>query len=213
MLTSISPLGERARGNRWASTVVWLTLGAVAGGAAVGTTAGALGRAALGALSGNSVLLILAASGLLCAAWDWSGQRFPGRRQVNEDWLVAFRPWVYGAGFGAQLGAGVVTVVNTALIPLFLLAALVSADAAAGLVVGVCFGAARGLTLLLGRRVRTTDDLRLLHRRLDTSSQLARRLGAAVAVVLGVGAAGQPARAVRPGARLRRGACRGRVSQ
>ena len=39
---------------------------------------------------------------------DPRGRRLPSwRRQVNEDWLVGYRPWVVGGGFGLQLGAGV----------------------------------------------------------------------------------------------------------
>ena len=53
MLTSISPLGERARGNRWWQTVWWLVLGAVLGGAALGAALGALGALGL-ALVGSS---------------------------------------------------------------------------------------------------------------------------------------------------------------
>ena len=41
--------------------------------------------------------------------------RMPGpRRQVNERWLDEYRGWVYGLGFGAQLGLGVSTVVSSA---------------------------------------------------------------------------------------------------
>ena len=34
-------------------------------------------------------------------------------RQVNERWLDQFRPWVYGAGFGWQIGAGLATYIKT----------------------------------------------------------------------------------------------------
>ena len=189
MLTSISPLGERARGNRWSLTVLWLVLGAVGGGAAVGGGLGALGRASLGAVDGSTRLVLLAAACGAAAVWDLSGRRFPGRRQVNEDWLVAYRAWVYGGGFGLQLGAAVATVVNTALVPLFMLAALLSGKPVAGLVTGAAFGAVRGATLALGRRVRTPDDLRRLHRRLDRHADRARRAGAIIAAALGGAAA------------------------
>ena len=189
MLTSISPLGERARGNRWSLTVVWLTLGSVCGGAAVGVALGGLGQASAGALDDRVRLVVLAAAGAAAAAWDLSGRRLPGRRQVNEDWLVAYRSWVYGAGFGVQLGAAVATVVNTALVPLFMLAALLVGSLPAGLAMGAVFGAARGASLMLVRRARTTDDLLRLHGRLDHHADRARRLGAAVAAALGGAAA------------------------
>ena len=190
MLTSISPLGERARGNRWWLTVWWLTAGAVLGGAALGAALGALGQALAGSLGDGVRLVLLAGACAAAAVWDISGRRLPGRRQVNEDWLVAYRSWVYGAGFGLQLGAGVATVVNTALVPLFMLAALLAGDMTAGLVIGSAFGAARGASLALSSRVRTPDDLRRLHRHLDLHADRARRLGAGAAAALGCAAAG-----------------------
>ena len=189
MLTSISPLGERARGNRWWLTVWWLALGAVLGGAAVGAALGALGKALGGSVDDGVRLVLLAGACVVAAAWDMSGRRLPGRRQVNEDWLVAYRSWVYGAGFGLQLGAAVATVVNTALVPLFMLAALLAGQLTAGLVIGAAFGAARGASMALSSRVRTADDLRQLHRRLDLHADRARRLGAGVAAALGGAAA------------------------
>ena len=189
MLTSISPLGERARGNRWSLTVLWLALGAVIGGAVLGAVLGALGQASATAASSGARLVMLAVACAAAAAWDLSGRRLPGRRQVNEDWLVAYRSWVYGAGFGLQLGAAVVTVVNTGLVPLFMLAALLAGDMTAGLLIGAAFGTTRAASLALGRRVRTPDDLRQLHRRLDQSADRIRRAGAAVAAALGGAAA------------------------
>ena len=189
MLTSISPLGEQARGNRWSLTVLWLGLGAVGGGAAVGAALGATGQAGAAVLDSRTRLLMLAGACAVAAAWDLSGRRLPGRRQVNEDWLVAYRSWVYGAGFGLQLGAAVATVVNTALVPLFMLAALLAGEATAGLAMGAAFGAARGVSLVLGRQVRTADDLRQLHRRLDRHTDRVRRLGAGIAAALGAAAA------------------------
>ena len=189
MLTSISPLGERARGNRWWLTVWWLALGAVLGGAAVGAALGALGQALGGSADDGVRLVLLAGACVVAAAWDMSGRRLPGRRQVNEDWLVAYRSWVYGAGFGLQLGAAVATVVNTALVPVFMAAALLAGEMTAGLVIGAAFGTARGATMVLSSRVRTPDDLRRLHRRLDLHADRARRLGAGVAAVLGGAAA------------------------
>ena len=189
MLTSISPLGERTRGNRWWLTVGWLAVGAVLGGAAIGAALGALGQALAGSLGDVARLVLLAGACALAAAWDMSSRRLPGRRQVNEDWLVAYRSWVYGTGFGLQLGAAVATVVNTALVPLFMLGALLAGDMSAGLVIGAAFGAARGATVALSSRVRTPDDLRQLHRRLDLHADRARRLGAGVAAALGGAAA------------------------
>ena len=188
MLTSISPLGERARGNRWWFTVAWLTVGTLLGGAAIGAILGTLGRLAPAA-GAEWRLAVMTLVGFTAAAWDLAGRRFPGRRQVNEDWLVAFRPWVYGMGYGLQLGTGVATVVNTALVPVVMVAALLTGDTVKGLALGSVFGAVRGLGVMLSGGVRTVDDLRRLHRRLDGMAEQVRRLGALVAAVLAAGCA------------------------
>ncbi len=184
MLTSISPLGERARGNRWSLTVTWLAMGTLVGGASLGAVLGALGRSLPVTLYENRRLSALVLAGIAAAIWDLKVRRFPVRRQVNEDWLSAFRPWVYGLGYGLQLGGAVVTAVNTALVPMFMLAALLTRDPASGLVVGAAFGAIRGLTVTLNRRVRNAADLRRLHQRLDNLAHRARRLGAMAAALL-----------------------------
>ena len=184
MLTSISPLGERARGNRWSVTVTWLVAGTLAGGVLLGAVLGALGMALPMTLDEGWRLPALALAGVAAAVWDLKVRRFPIRRQVNEDWLSAFRPWVYGLGYGLQLGAAVVTAVNTALVPMFMLAALLTRDPVSGMLVGAAFGAARGLTVTLNRRVRNAADLASLHQRLDNRAHDARRLGALAAVLL-----------------------------
>ncbi len=188
MLTSISPLGERARGNRWSLTVLWLTFGSACGGAVVGTVAGVFGQAVLMSVGHNIRLATLVLACAAAAAWDLSSQRFPGLRQVDEDWLVAYRRWVYAAGFGLQLGAAVLTVVNTALVPLFLLAALLAGDIWAGGLIGAVFGVVRGVSLLAVRGIRNPDDLRGLHRRLDQQADRARLAGAFMAAALAAAA-------------------------
>ncbi|MCY4424765.1 MAG: hypothetical protein OXC06_17015, partial [Acidimicrobiaceae bacterium] len=79
MLTSISPLGERARGNRWWLTVSWLAVGATLGGSAVGAGLGALGQALAGRPGDGVRLALLAGACAVAAAWDMSGRRLPGR--------------------------------------------------------------------------------------------------------------------------------------
>ena len=189
MLTSISPLGERARSNRWSLTVTWLVMGTLVGGATLGAVLGAVGRAFPVTLHESWRLSALALAGVAAAVWDLKVRRFPVRRQVNEDWLSAYRPWVYGWGYGLQLGAAVVTAVNTALVFMFMLAALLTRDPVTGMLVGAAFGAARGLTVTLNRRVRNAADLAMLHRRLDNLAPGARRIGAVAAVLLAVASA------------------------
>ena len=50
-------------------------------------------------------------------AVDLSNRTVPGpRRQVDERWLDRYRGWVYGVGYGSQLGLGIVTVVIVAFV-------------------------------------------------------------------------------------------------
>src|SRR5919199_572668 len=56
------------------------------------------------------------------------------------------RGWVYGAGFGGQLGVGVATIVTTSLVYATLIAAFLSAAVWSGALIAGAGGAARGLT-------------------------------------------------------------------
>src|SRR4051794_15389597 len=117
MLGSITPLGERGRGSRWWLTATAYTIGSVAGGAALGGVFGLAGWALPVRLGPVAVLIVVALLGLAGAAVDAGigGLRIPTiRRQVDEDWLHRYRGWVYGIGFGFQLGLGVLTIVTTA---------------------------------------------------------------------------------------------------
>jgi hypothetical protein len=89
----------------------------------------------------------------------------PGpRRQVDERWLDQYRGWVYGAGYGAQLGLGVTTIVSSATTYVALLAAFLTASAPAGAIVVGCFGAVRGFTPLVAGGVRSQRQLLDFHR-------------------------------------------------
>src|SRR5437763_10921782 len=114
MVGSITPRGERSRGRRWGITVTAFGLAATAAGGAAGTLLGAVGGAA--GLDGTTRLGLLCAAIAAALAIDVApGLHPPGpRRQVNEGWLQVYRGWVYGAGFGAQLGVGAATIVSTA---------------------------------------------------------------------------------------------------
>src|SRR5215471_15244920 len=102
MLSSITPLGERGRNNRFGVTATAFVLGAVAGGTTLGAVCGWLGSWLPERSSAVDALLVvvLAVGGAVLDA-----TRVPTiKRQVNEDWLNRYRGWVYGLGFGAQLG-------------------------------------------------------------------------------------------------------------
>ena len=168
MLTSISPLGERARGNRWEVTVGAYLLGSLLGGAAVGGALGLLGDLLLRPLPVAGAVVCLAA-----AAADVGGLLPHGRRQVDDAWLTRYRGWVYGFGFGTQLGVGVVTIVTSAATYAVLALCLLSGDGRAGLAIGATFGLARALPILLLHRATTPVVLRSAGARLERLSRAA----------------------------------------
>jgi hypothetical protein len=204
MLSSITPLGERGRGRRWGATVVAFTLGSVAGGAALGGLLGLAG-ALLAAAAPPPGPLVLAAAAL-AAATGLVADLAPGRlalpsvrRQVNEDWLEAYRGWVVGVGFGAQLGAGLATIVTTAAVHLAFVLALLAGSlqrSGAGLALGTLFGLARALPLLAAAEASGPAGLAALHGRLERLAPRAHRLTTALlglaALTLGVAAASGP---------------------
>ncbi|MDQ1396587.1 MAG: hypothetical protein QOG64_1846, partial [Acidimicrobiaceae bacterium] len=117
----------------------------------------------------------------------WPGRRLAGLpRQVNEDWLQRYRGWVYGSGFGFQLGTGVLTVVTTAMIYVWLFLALLTRSPVGGLVLGGCFGMVRAAPSLALGGTHRADDLRHFHRRVQRLAEPTRRYStlALVAVVL-----------------------------
>jgi hypothetical protein len=191
MLTSITPLGERSRGNRWAVTVTAYAGGCVLGGATTGLVLGALGST----LPALPVLLLGGVACLLAAGADLvPGRRPVGRRQVDEDWLGRYRGWVYGVGFGYQLGLGVVTVVTSAATFALLGLALLSQSAVLGLLLGAVFGGARALPALALRGVDSHDDIRAVARLVERRAALAHH---STVAALAVGGAVLLAGAVR----------------
>ena len=185
MLASISPFGERARGNRWAVTAVAYATASLAAAAGVGAVLGLAGSA----LEAHVRLAVLAAAALVAALVDVvAPDRIPtSRRQVDENWVGRYRGWVYGAGFGGQLGLGVVTVITTATVYAWLLACLAAGGTAAGALVGAMFGFGRAVPILFVARAHSPARLRVALRRMATAARPV-RVVAAVATA-GVGAA------------------------
>ena len=192
MLTSITPLGERGRGSRWGVTFAFMLLGGAAGGALVGLLAGGFGSLVLGGADGDAGRLgVLGVLLAVAIAFDLGlgGVRLPTvRRQVDERWLTAYRGWVYGIGFGFQLGTGVATIVSTAAVYVMVAACFLLGDPVVGAAVGALFGTVRAATLLAA--IRVTDPPRLveLGSRLARWEPRARRVGLAVQLVLCVAA-------------------------
>jgi sulfite exporter TauE/SafE len=176
MLASITPLGERGRHTSWALTVSAFLIGATAAGAALGALLGAFGSL-LPAMSDSVREAIFAAAALVAFALDAGRRRTPGpNRQVNERWRDQYRGWVYGLGYGAQLGLGVTTVVSSAATYLAMWAAFLSGSGARGALIMGVFGLVRGLTLLAAAGVRAPEQLLALHRwlaRWRTTARLA----------------------------------------
>jgi sulfite exporter TauE/SafE len=187
MLASINPLGERARNQRWGVTYAFYLLGSVAGGATLGLLAGLVGAGARDLVdpgAGVVAAAVLAAC-VVALVVDLHVARLRSptvHRQVNENWLGRYRGWVYGLGFGYQLGLGVVTVVTTASVYLVIVLAFLTGSLWGGLVIGAAFGVARALPLLAVVGVRSPGELRDVMRRASDQDRLAR--WATLAVVL-----------------------------
>ena len=195
MLTSITPLGERGRASRWRVTTTAYVLGSTAGGLAVGLAAGLLGlllplEQPLAAALAGALVVAAAAAALLVELGRVPLPPGP-RRQVDEDWLHRYRGWVYGAGYGAQLGLGVVTIITSTTLHVALLLAVLTGSPAGGAAVGAVFGLARALPVLTLRHVHTGEQLRTAARRVESLGPLARRVAASTLALVAVAVTGQ----------------------
>jgi hypothetical protein len=192
MLSSISPLGERARNSRWWLTTTAYVVGSVTGGLALGALAALVGS--LVPESWRSSPWVLGAVALLLALGVVVDARSGGhgvpswRRQVDVRWLDAYRGWVMGLGFGTQLGFGLVTIVTSTTTYAVVLFAALSGNVAVGLAIGGAFGLVRALPVPFSAGVRDREALHMLFARLDSwarPADLAARValaGAAAAV-------------------------------
>jgi hypothetical protein len=175
MLSTITPMTESSRGHRYGVTASWFVVGAALGGATLGLLAAGLAiavgsldlttEAALGA--GAVIALVTAASDLRPF-----GLQLPfHRRQVNEQWLGQYRAWVYGTGFGWQIGVGLATYVMTAAVYLMIALAALTGSPATAFGIALLFGTVRGLAVLLGARLDSREALVRFHRRFDQLAQ------------------------------------------
>jgi hypothetical protein len=192
MLASITPLAETGRGNRYRTTAAWFVAGATLGGATLGAVMGAL--AVVGSALPTAWLLPL---GLCAALVTLAGElgvlgfKLPiHRRQVNERWLDQFRPWVYGAGFGWQIGSGLATYIMTPAVYLMIVLAALSGAPLAALAVGTGFGLVRGLSVLLGRRITDPVSLAAFHRAFHRAEPIVVRIVVAAEALVAVLLAG-----------------------
>ncbi|MCB0995685.1 MAG: hypothetical protein KDB21_11375 [Acidimicrobiales bacterium] len=189
MLSSITPFGERSRNSRWGLTVAFYLVGNVVGGIAIACAFGAIGLLVDPLIGDTTAIGILAVAGIVGVALELHlfGLRLPSyHRQVNEVWLTAFRGWVYGLGFGFQLGLGIATIVTTAATYLFMLAAVLVGSLTGAAIIGVVFGLARGLCIFAAAHIQTPEQLRTFHLHLNERARIIHRLTiAAVSVVTG----------------------------
>lgn len=189
MMTSISPVGEATRQQRWSVTTAAYLMGSLLGGAATGAALGLLSvpiRAVVPAPAALVLLAVVAGLGLLA---DRGVLPLPAwRRQVDERWLGTYRGWVYGLGFGLQLGAGFATIVTASATWVVLVAAALSGSVGWGLLIGATYGLVRALPVLAFARVRTPARLRTAMQRVERWRAPAANLTAAAqaAVVVAV---------------------------
>lgn len=173
MLSSIHPLGERGRRNNFATTAWAFVIGSVLGGASTGFVLGLAGAAwdrLMGPVGEQGRLVAVLVAGVIALGFDLSGRSLPSvERQVNENWLGEFRGWVYGLGFGVQLGAGVLTYITAAVIVLWLAAMLVVGSVPGAVLIGATFGLTRGSSIVFARSITTPERLVAVHRRLHRS--------------------------------------------
>lgn len=197
MLSSIHPFGERSRNNRYGVTVAFYVAGAVAGGAAAGSLFGMVGEgiARLANLDPTAAVVLATLVVLIGLAFDLriAGLRLPSiHRQVNEDWLTTYRSWVYGGGWGFQLGFGLMTIVPSASIYAMFVVIVLSGSLPFGAAVGVLFGLLRASMIFSMANVVTPEQLRAAHRALQRRAVDAHRVAvgglAMAAFILGGGA-------------------------
>jgi len=185
MLASITPLGERGRGASWRRTVTAYVVASIVGGTAVGALLGEVG-ALLSVVQPRWPVVVGGVVAIVGAALDLAGRLPTLRRQVDETWMTRYRDWVYGAGFGFQLGVGATTIVTSASLYVTWLVELLSGRPAVGALVGAAFGLSRALPLVGTARITTADLLRHAQRRWHERLPLARLVTIAVEAAAGV---------------------------
>jgi hypothetical protein len=174
MLSSITPISERAKGHRYGVTCTWFVAGAVLGGLTLGLGAALLAAAVASLDPAAELLLVAAGIALITAAESDAPQGFTlpfHRRQVNEDWLDQYRPWLYASGFGWQIGVGVGTYVMTAGVYALVALGALTGQPASALALGGLFGLVRGLAVFASRGAGTPEQLLALHARFERATE------------------------------------------
>jgi hypothetical protein len=187
MLSSLNPVSEAARGNRFPLTAGWYVAGSVLGGAFLGAgcAVGALAFGHLDVSAGFTWALVLAAASVALLSDARVGFALPVHpRQVDERWLHTYRRWIYAGGYGVQIGAGFATYVMTAATYLTAALAVLTGRPAQAFAAGVTFGLVRGLGILIAGAARTPDGLRALLARVDRWAGPSLRLAYAIEITV-----------------------------
>src|SRR4051812_29233281 len=194
MLSTVTPMAERGRGHRFWVTAAWFVVGALLGGATLGGLAG-VGAAAFGGISTDLALVIAGGAALVGAVVDAGllGVKPPFfKRQLDDAWLDRYRGWVYGLGFGWQIGVGFATYIMTTAVPVTVAFAVLSGRPAFAFGVGLLFGLVRGSAIAISAPATNTVALARIHRRfaaLETPVRQAAVFALAVVGAVGLGAA------------------------
>jgi hypothetical protein len=134
----------------------------------------------------------VAGAALVTAASDGkvAGFHLPGHdRQVNERWLDRYRSWVYGSGFGWQIGVGIATYIMTAGVYLLILMGAFLVHPILPIAIGLLFGLVRGLAVYLAIGLDTHQKLLVFHSRFERLREPVRRSMIVVQAVVAVAAA------------------------
>ncbi|MFT7473447.1 MAG: hypothetical protein ACI81L_000362 [Verrucomicrobiales bacterium] len=196
MLSSIHPFGERSRNNSFRRTASAHIAGGALGGLTLGAVVGSLGWLVTTLLSPSNQVrtIIVMGAALIALALEATNRErsLPTRtRQVNENWIQSYRGWVYGSGFGAELGFGISTIITTSLVHLLVIAMLLVGSLPESLLLGAAFGTARSATVLAARKIDSPERLRLFHQQLHSLRSRSRSAAvAALALASAVGLAG-----------------------
>jgi hypothetical protein len=112
------------------------------------------------------------------------------RRQVNEYWLDDYRSWVYGGGFGFQIGIGVATYIMSSAVVLLVLLGALTGEPLVALGIGTLFGFVRGLGVLPGARLTDPAKLAAFHSVFDARAEWSRRFVIGAQLIVAAIAAG-----------------------
>jgi hypothetical protein len=198
MLSTITPMTEAGRGHRFRVTAWWYVIGAIAGGAALGGVIAFLaywvGRLDL---SDPTRLILVAGAALIGVVSDGRllGFQLPGHdRQVNEHWLDRYRAWVYGSGFGWQIGFGLSTYIMTSAVYLVVVVGALTGSVPNAWLLGILFGLIRGMAVFASGEIKDRETMAAFHRRFEQLRQPVRKATIAVIGVVGIVAGVQSGR-------------------